>query len=167
MPSVRVRSDLNSGIYFLTLTVKNWYYLLDRHDRWEILRQSLQHCCDNKQLKIHAWVFMINHIHLLVEHEDVSGFLRDFKAFTTNQLRSSMLAHEPSILPLFEEPGGKYAIWQATNLPQKIETPHFYQQKFDYIHENPIRKNYVNKAKDWKYSSANPQALLPLTMIEW
>ena len=28
------------------------------------------------------------------------------------------------------------------------------QQKIDYIHYNPVRKGYVDKPEDWRYSSA-------------
>jgi len=27
-------------------------------------------------------------------------------------------------------------------------------QKIEYIHNNPVKKNLVEKAEDWKYSSA-------------
>jgi len=37
MPSVRISKEFTSGIYYLTFTVKNWYYLFDRHNRFEIL----------------------------------------------------------------------------------------------------------------------------------
>ncbi|MEA1937098.1 MAG: hypothetical protein U9N04_03230 [Patescibacteria group bacterium] len=37
MPSIRISQELNEGIYFLTFTVKNWYYVLDRHYRWNII----------------------------------------------------------------------------------------------------------------------------------
>ena len=28
------------------------------------------------------------------------------------------------------------------------------RQKLDYIHQNPIRRGYVDKPEDWRYSSA-------------
>ena len=40
MPSRRIATDLNSGTYYLTLTVQRWYYLFDRFDRWQILADS-------------------------------------------------------------------------------------------------------------------------------
>jgi len=29
MPSIRISKELTSGIYYLTFTVKNWYYILE------------------------------------------------------------------------------------------------------------------------------------------
>ena len=40
MPSRRVPADLNAGTYYLTLTIQRWYYLFDRHNRWQILAES-------------------------------------------------------------------------------------------------------------------------------
>ncbi|MCR4318815.1 MAG: hypothetical protein NUV74_00565 [Candidatus Brocadiaceae bacterium] len=57
MPSVRINKEINQGIYFLTLTVKRWYYLFDRHHRWDILLDSLRYCQKNKGLKIYHWVY--------------------------------------------------------------------------------------------------------------
>ncbi|MEI7997512.1 MAG: hypothetical protein WCH01_21705, partial [Methylococcaceae bacterium] len=37
MPSRRVAVDLNAGTYYLTLTIQRWYYLFERHNRWQIL----------------------------------------------------------------------------------------------------------------------------------
>ena len=43
MPSIRISKEFASGIYYLTFTVRNWYYLFDRHNRFQILAYSLQY----------------------------------------------------------------------------------------------------------------------------
>jgi len=48
MPSVRISKELTSGIYYLTFTVRNWYYIFDRHNRFQILADSLKYCQKNK-----------------------------------------------------------------------------------------------------------------------
>ncbi|WP_442499275.1 hypothetical protein [Methylobacter sp. sgz302048] len=48
MPSRRIAAGLNAGTYYLTLTVQRWYYLFDRHNRWQILSDSIRYCQDNK-----------------------------------------------------------------------------------------------------------------------
>ena len=79
MPSKQIDKDLNDQIYFLTFTVNHWYYIFDRYNRWDIIEDSLNYCIKKKGLKIYGYVFMLNHIHLIVEAPDVSGFVRDFK----------------------------------------------------------------------------------------
>jgi len=41
-------------------------------------------------------------------------------------------------------------------MPKIIETEKFLYQKMEYIHANPVRKNYVAQADYWYWSSANP-----------
>lgn len=79
MPSIRIAKKYNSGFYYLTFTVRNWYYIFDRHNRFAILAQSLGHCQKHKGLKLYAYVFMLNHVHLIASSDDMIGFVRDFK----------------------------------------------------------------------------------------
>ncbi len=99
---------------------------------------------------------MLNHIHLIVTSPDISGFLRDFKRFTSTQLRKNLESTEPKVLALFINSDSQYRFWQNTNSPKKIESLKFYLQKLHYIHENPVRKDYVCRPEYWKWSSANP-----------
>ena len=87
MPSQRINKEYRNEIYFITLSINRLYYLFDRHDRWEILLNSLKYCQKHKNLKIFNWVFMLNHIHLIVQSPDVKGFIRDFKTYTSKELK--------------------------------------------------------------------------------
>jgi REP element-mobilizing transposase RayT len=156
---------MNDEIFFLTLTVKRWYYLFDRHHRWDILLDSLKYCQKHKGLSIYNWVFMLNHIHLIAKADDMVGFVRDFKTFTSKELKKNILATEPNILKLFVDQEGKYQFWQQTNMPETIRDEKFYMSKAKYIEENPVRKSYVSKAEDWVYSSANNEGMLVLEGI--
>lgn len=156
MPSRRVAAQLNAGTYFVTLTVERWYYLFDRFDRWQLLADSLRYCQQHKALQLNGFVFMLNHIHLIVTSPDVAGFLRDFKRFTAKQLKENIEQHEPKVLTLFVDDAGNYHFWRDSNAPKKIENPSFYLQKLNYLHENPVRKGYVDKPEHWRWSSAHP-----------
>ena len=156
MPSVRIPKEFNNGIYFLTFTVKKWYYLFDRKYRWNIIADSLKYCRQHKGLKIYGFVFMLNHIHLIVSSPDVSGFVRDFKKFTSKEFHKNISKTEPNVLKLFMGENGKYEFWEKTNMPKYLEAEKFFLQKLNYIHENPVRKTYVLKPEDWYWSSANP-----------
>lgn len=101
MPSRRVIVELNSGTYYLTLTIQRWYYLFDRHNRWQILAESLRYFQENKGLELNGYVFMLNHIHLIATSPGMAGFLRDFKRFTSVKLKSNLETTEPSGLRLF------------------------------------------------------------------
>lgn len=165
MPSRRIATELNSGTYYLTLTVQRWYYLFDRFNRWQILADSLRYCQQQKGLELNGYVFMLNHLHLIVTSPDVAGFLRDFKRFTSKKLKENIETHEPRVLELFIDESGKYHFWHDTNAPKKIENPAFYLQKLNYIHENPVRKGYVERPEYWRWSSANSSSALVVSFL--
>lgn len=162
MPSVRVPRPLNDGLFFVSCTVRRWYYLFDRHGRWDILGDALAHCCRAKGLQVYAYVFMINHLHMIVQAPDVAGVLRDFKKHTARELMDNVRRTEPPVAALFGLEAGGFAVWQRTNMPKGIETERFFEQKKRYIEMNPVRHGYVASPEHWVWSSANPVSPVPL-----
>ncbi len=158
MPKARISLETNNRVYFLTPTIRNWYYIFDRHERWQILSDSLTYCQREKGLEIFAYVFMLNHLHLIASCGDMAGFVRDFKRHTSRELIRNIKRTEPRVLALFENEDGSLSFWQEGNQPKLLETEHFFMQKMNYIHENPVRKGYVERAEHWKWSSANPKS---------
>lgn len=110
MPSITISKELNSQIYFLTFTVRNWYYIFDRHNRFEILSNSIQYCQEQKGLKVYAHVFMINHIHLIASALDMIAFVRDIKKYTSNEMQRNIISSDPSLIRLFLV-DGKWGFW--------------------------------------------------------
>lgn len=145
MPSRRVPTELNLVTYFLTLTVERWYHLSDRFNRCQLLADSLRYCQEHKALSLNGYVFMLNHLHLIVTSPDVSGFLRDFKRFTSKKIRENIEAHEPQVLKLFVDGENQYRFWMDTNAPKRVENRDFYLPKLNYIHKNPVRKGDVRQ----------------------
>ncbi len=155
MPSSKIHRGLQSETYFLTFTIKHWYYIFDRYDRWTILANSLKHCQQNKGLKLHAFVFMLNHLHLIASAPDMIEFVKAFKTHTSKEIKRNIATTEPRILSLFQNKKDEWSFWQNTNMPIQLVTQKFYNQKLNYIINNPIKKAYVMRAEDWYWSSAN------------
>ncbi|MCR4291287.1 MAG: hypothetical protein NUV76_00255 [Candidatus Kuenenia sp.] len=165
MPSVRISKEFTSGIYYLTFTVRNWYYLFDRHNRFEILADSLKYCQKHKGLKLYVYVFMLNHIHLIASSPDMIAFVRDFKKFTSKEMQKNIIATEPNVLKLFEMKNGRFEFWENTNMPKIIKGEHYLAQKIKYIHANPVRKQYVKNPEDWVWSSANIEGKIDIDTV--
>ena len=45
-------------------------------------------------------------------------------------------------------------VWQDEFHPEAITSEKWFRQKMEYMHNNPVRKGFVEKPEDWKYSSA-------------
>jgi len=97
----RVHKENINCCYYLTTTIYKWYYIFDRFNRWEILSSSLKYFQENRKLKIYWYVFILNHIHLIVYSENVANFVRDFKKFTSKEIKKNIIQNKSKILNFF------------------------------------------------------------------
>jgi len=95
---------------------------------------------------------MLNHLHFIGSTNNLGAVIRDMKTFLSKEFKRNILATEPNLLKLFEK-NGKYNFWQNDNCPKLIETEKFFEQKMEYIYNNPVKKQYVYYPEDWQWSS--------------
>ena len=152
MPLLRIPESGKDQLFFITFTVKHWYYLFDRHNRFKILEDSFIYCQKNKNLKIYAFVFMLNHLHFIGSAPDMISVVRDMKKFLSKQFKKNLSENEPNVLKLFQN-GDEYSFWENANSPKQILSDSFLEQKVNYIHFNPVQKQYVHSPEDWRWSS--------------
>ncbi|MBC7890701.1 MAG: transposase [Sphingobacteriaceae bacterium] len=154
------------ALHFVTATVEQWVDVFTRPAYVEILLDSLRHCQREKGLDIYAWVIMSNHFHAILacrEGFHLSNALRDMKKFTSTAITEA-IAHNPQesrknwllwlLRPRDTEGQPTVRFWQAGNHPEEIRTEKFFQQKMNYIHLNPVRAGLVERAEDYRWSSA-------------
>ncbi|MBB3697538.1 transposase [Flammeovirga yaeyamensis] len=155
--------------YFVTISVVYWIDVFTREEYRNIIIDSLKYCQKHKDLKLHAYVIMSNHIHLIITkglHENLSDILRDFKKFTSKTIIKS-IQENPSesrkdwMIWMFKRAGQKntrnreYQFWQQHNQPVILNSNEKLSQRLNYIHDNPIKAGLVLDAKDYLYSSAS------------
>ena len=95
----------------------------------------------------------------------LSGTVRDFKSFCTKELIAAIESTPESrkewLLRAFRFHAGginqnkDYKIWINDNHPEQIFSEKFLRTKLDYIHDNPVKAGWVEKAEDYLYSSAS------------
>ena len=155
------------GIHFVTLTVVEWVDVFTRTVYKDILLDSIRHCQSERELFLHAWCLMTNHIHMILsaKNNDTSEILRDLKKYTSKKIISSIEnnQHESRrewMLPIFREQGEKNSrntncqFWQQNNHPKELFSPRFIVKKINYIHNNPVASGIVEKPEYYLYSSA-------------
>ena len=174
-PQSRRQKGDKGGYYFLTITVVEWINIFTKPRYFELLRDSLQFCIDQKGLVLYEYVFMTNHIHLIARaSEDSDGLalnraysgtgldaiIRDFKRFTTQEIKKLLKEDNRSYIlrvlknSLKFKKGSEFQIWQRENYAEEIYSDEFRDTKVNYIHNNPVKKQYVLRPEDWLYSSA-------------
>lgn len=155
------------GLFFMTFTVVDWIDLFSRKLSRDILIKNLQHCRLHKELSVGAYVIMTNHMHVIWQSRSgkLSGTVRDFKSFCTKELIAAIESNPESrrawLLRAFRFHAGgtnqnkDYKIWTSNNHPEQIFSENFLRIKLNYIHDNPVRAGWVEKAEDYLYSSAS------------
>lgn len=164
MPSLRISKKLNNGTYFITFVVYKHQNVLDKYNCCEILADSLNYRIKKKEIIVEGFVFMRNHIHLIVTSQDMIRFVRNFKRFTAKVIKKNL---PEGLINRLINTEGQYQFWERTNMPIWIETDYFFQIKLNYIHENPTRAGYVEYEDDWCWSSANNFCKIYVNRSNW
>ena len=91
-------------IWFLTVTNNQWYKLLELDEYKLIIESSLNYLVLKKRCSIYGFVFMPNHIHLLLDiHEHNKNiFQRDFLKYTAQKCILKMIDNKSVLLPLIK-----------------------------------------------------------------
>jgi len=160
-----------SANYFVSFATVFWIDVFTRRIYKDIMVESLNHCVENKGLIIYAWVIMSNHVHLVIGTDDMElqNIMRDLKKFTSKTIITSIINNEQEsrkewMLNMFEKEGAKnsnnklYQFWQQHNHPLVLNNADIFEQKLNYIHENPVKSGYVDCEVDYPYSSARDYA---------
>jgi REP element-mobilizing transposase RayT len=76
----------------------DWVDVFIRQEYEKILDSSLNYCIQNKGLRVHAYVYMTSHIHLIVsaEEENLQYIIRYFKKFTSKRIIAVIKEHPES-----------------------------------------------------------------------
>jgi len=81
-----------------------------------------------------------------------------FRKFTGRQLSDYCESHLPVCFPKTLREAAtadrRRRFWQPSRHPEAIQNEAFWQQKADYIHDNPCRSGLVRAAEHWRFSSA-------------
>lgn len=158
--------DKQDATYFMTFTIVQWLRVLEEYKHKMIICDSLNYCVKEKNLEINAYVIMDTHMHLFANSKEnnLSGFVRDFKKHTANEIINSYQQRNDEtsreILNRFAFGANKHTrnkkhqIWQQESYPELIYSQKFTLQKIRYIHNNPVKAGIVNWPPDYFFCSA-------------
>lgn len=153
--------------HFVTSTVVNWIDLFTRNEYRNVLLESLNYCRKHKGLLLYAYCIMTNHVHLILgsENNKLENIMRDFKSFTSRKLRKTLECNlqesrKEWILKMMYRAGSSkrsnkgFQLWQHNYHPIELSSDYLFEQKLEYIHQNPVKAGFVEKPEEFLYSSA-------------
>jgi putative transposase len=167
------------GAYFISFATVYWIDVFTRVDYFDTIIESLDFCRKNKGMEIYGYCIMPSHIHLIFRSSlgDPSGLIRDFKGFTSRKMLT-IIEENPQesrkewLLWMFDRAGKKNSnvklrqFWQQNNKPIEIWSLKVFEQKLNYMHNNPVETGFVTDPIDWKYSSARNYGNDDQTILE-
>ncbi len=104
---------------------------------------------------------MENHIHFIASSDQLSKETGNFKSYTARQTvdflkkkNASNVLRQLKFFKLKHKTDREYQVWQEGSHPKLIQSEETMLQKIAYIHNNPVRRGYVDDPVHWRYSSA-------------
>ncbi|MBD3169440.1 MAG: hypothetical protein GF307_08150 [candidate division Zixibacteria bacterium] len=126
-----------------------------------MLANSINMTREKYNLDVWAYVLMPNHVHLLIYPNsfdyNVSLILKSIKQSTSQKIKSRVQNSGLKLPGLIENmiSGKEFRFWQrGGGYDRNIYEMNLINPIIEYIHYNPVRKGWVDKPEDWKWSSA-------------
>ena len=144
---------------FFTATIKDWKPLLKPQKYKIIILQSLKQLVEDNKIILHAYCIMQNHIHIIWQIKGVipiSEIQKSFLENTAKKIKMDLQSSHPEVLKLFTstQKDRTYHIWKRKALSIELFTPAVFEQKVDYIHNNPVAAGLCELPEQYSFSSA-------------
>jgi REP element-mobilizing transposase RayT len=146
--------------YFISSSIVNWIPAFSNPAIANIILDSLSFLHKKQRLTLHAYVLMENHLHLIASSPNFSAEMRNFKSYTASQ--SIKWYQEQNKLWMLKQlhqykigrkTGQQFQFWQEGFHPKLIQNELMLRNKLEYIHNNPLKRRYVDDPAHWRYSS--------------
>ncbi len=160
MTRTRYRIFDDGHPYFLTCTIVGWLPVFTRPASVQIIYDSWQFLQQQGRMSLFGYVILENHLHFIAKAKDLAKEVGDFKSFTARKIVDLLKASNAStILAQLQWQKARhkkdrdYQVWQEGSQPKKIENEEMMVQKLEYMHNNPVKRGYVDDPSHWRYSS--------------
>ena len=147
--------------HFITCTVLHWIPLFTRQESVDILFESFGYLQKNDNFKLFAYVILENHLHMIATSDDISQSIKKFKSYTAKALlellqlnRVQTILDQLAFYKKAHKTKTSYQVWQEGSAFKLIQSEAMMIERINYIHNNPLKRGYVDEAAHWRYSSA-------------
>jgi len=159
------------------MTVVDWLPIFANPEVAAMVLDSLRYLQKEQNAILFAYVLMENHVHVIIRDDNLSQVIQAFKSYTARSIidyfterKNISILEKLRYNKLRHKTKSDYQLWQEGSHPEEIANDAMMHQKVEYIHNNPVRRGYVDEARDWRYSSARnfegKQGLVNV-QIEW
>lgn len=133
------------------------------------LRTAVENLRPTRPFSIDAWVLLPDHMHCvwtLPENDhDFSTRWMMIKRSVSRFARD--MALDPDCRTASARKHRESTIWQRRFWEHRIRDELDFERHLDYIHHNPVRHGYVDRAVDWPYSTIHRYVREGLYLADW
>ncbi len=147
--------------HFLTCTVVEWLPIFTRPEAVAIVLGSWEHLRRTDGFRLYGYVVLENHLHFIGHAPRLDRCVARFKSFTARSLIDLLQRHNAQTLLkrfTFAKKAHKrdreHQVWQEGSHAELILSDEMMREKLEYIHNNPVKRGYVDRPEYWRYSSA-------------
>ena len=161
MTKSRYRFTQQDFPHFLTCTVVEWLPVFTRQEPVDVLLDSWRYLSEHRGLKLYGYVVLENHLHAVAQAERLPSVWASFKSHTAKEIIALLDKHGAERLLKRMRFAFKahrsdrmHQFWQEGSHPQVMGNELILRQKLEYIHNNPVKRGYVDHPEEWRWSSA-------------
>lgn len=127
------------GTFFITSPTYQRQPIFCNPKTATLFLDTLQHYRREGNYKLHAFVAMPDHIHLLLTPNEIT-------------LERALMLIKGGFSHRF---GSKFPVWQRGFADHRIRDREDFLKHRDYIHDNPVRARLCQRSEEYPYSSAH------------
>ena len=150
----------DSPALYITIVTKDRLPVFRTEQMKQVLCRAIDEARHSAEILLFAYVIMIDHLHLLTNKPSTtSNILRVVKGLTARRvidyLRvNNYVASLAKLKHQSRERNYNHSLWQTEKNLFPIFSEGMFMEKVNYIHQNPVRAGMVQRAIDYRWSSA-------------
>jgi putative transposase len=150
----------DSPVLYITVVTNQRLPVFRTEQMKEVLCRAIDEARKSAGFLIFAYVIMSDHLHILTSRPSTtSAVLRVLKGITARRLIDYLKANSyfDSLAKLQhqeQDRNYRYSLWQTEKNVLPIFSEGMFMEKVRYIHQNPVRAGLVERASDYRWSSA-------------
>ncbi len=150
----------DSPALYITIVTKNRLPIFRTEALKKLICEAIDEARNSGGFLLFSYVIMLEHLHLVTDEPNSSAeVLRYLKGISARRVIDYLREnnHTSSLAKLRHEDwkrGHKHSVWQQEKNVFSIFSEKVFMEKVNYTHLNPVRAGLVEKAVDYRWSSA-------------
>lgn len=142
---------------FFTATIQKWKHLLKEDIYKNIIIDALKFLVKENKVTINGFVLMSNHLHIVWQskgNNEIKKIQNSFIKHTSKEFKKQLEKEDKLKEYEVNTIDRKYNFWKRDSLNIELFTSVVFNQKLNYIHNNPVKAGLCILPEEYYFSSA-------------